>query len=650
MKTCVLLVILFAARAGAADQSLKGFLTLPAVISPSEELELEPLDPKTTPPGGEWTIAGAKASEENGRLRVRLPAGLKIGAKIAVSYRDPRGRRIVDAPDVKGVRVQPPGASAGRPRINGCSVRGVIGDTVCVCGSFSVASWNGLTIDGKPAGPPVAASSRVVHLRLPAGILPGAHVISGDPQLGFRASDQLVIEVLEVRGEIDRAALLRGEQTKLRLLVNGTDQPLPFHIVNKSRDVVRLEGGDDQTIQSSGGDQNRIERTVNARRRGDFQVSYELAAADPCPCAANDEPPEDPRSLVPARVLAVIPIAAPAAMLATAQALAATHGLGVVEVSALASTNDGLVIFSIPDATDVLLKVIQLEADPRVRFAQPEYLYQTTAAELSYAKKLMRLDRLDTSLTGEGVSVAVIDSGVDPARAAERIDVTGAGVTADLHGALMAGVILDVAPRARILGIKACVPVSAQAIQGRCAASALAKALDVAIQKHARVLNLSISGPKDKLAPRLIDAAVAGAGIVIAAAGNDGPRGAPGFPAALDNVVAVTAVDAREEIYTQATPGGFVDLAAPGVDILGALPGQQSVIFSGTSPATAYASGVVALMLQHSPGLTQSVLQPLLEHAAKDLGAAGKDPLFGSGLIDSCRAILQLTGGARLCR
>jgi hypothetical protein len=648
MKTWVLLAILLAAHASAAEQSLKGFLTLPAVISPSEEVELEPLDPKTTPPGGEWTIAGVKASEENGRLRVRMPASLKTGARIAVSYRDPGGRRIVDAPDIKGIRVQPPRASVGRPRINGCAVRGVIGDIVCVCGSYSAASWNGLAIDGKPAGRPVAASSRVVHLRLPAGTPPGAHIISGDPQLGFRASDQLLIEVLEVRGEIDRAALLRGEQTKLRLLVFGTDQRLTFHIVNKSRDIVRLEGGDEQTVQSSGGAQNRIERSVNARRRGDFQVTYELAA-DPCPCAGNDEPPEDPRGLVPARVLAVIPLATPQAMLATAQALAVAHGLGVVEVSALQSTNDGLVIFSIPDATDVLLKVIELEADPRVRFAQPEYLYETTAGELSYARKLMRLDRLDTSLTGEGVSVAVIDSGVDHSRATEQVDVTGSGVTADLHGTLMAGVILDVAPRARILGIKACVPVSAQAIQGRCTASALAKALDVAIQKHVRVLNLSLSGPKDKLAPRLIDAAVAGAGLVVAAAGNGGPSGEPGFPAALDNVVAVTAIDAREEIYAQATPGGYIDLAAPGVDILGALPGQQSVIFSGTSPATAYASGVVALMLQHSPGLTQPVLQPLLEQSAKDLGVPGKDPRFGSGLIDGCRAMLQLTGGARLC-
>jgi hypothetical protein len=54
-------------------------------------------------------------------------------------------------------------------------------------------------------------------------------------------------------------------------------------------------------------------------------------------------------------------------------------------------------------------------------------------------------------------------------------------------------------------------------------------------------------------------------------------------------------------------------------------------------------------MLQHSPGLTSPVLQTLLEQSATDLGPAGKDSQFGSGLVDGCRAMLQLTGGAR-CR
>jgi subtilisin family serine protease len=648
MRKAILLSLLFAIEGGAVENSLKGLLVLPAALSPGEEVELEPLDPKRTPPGGQWTVAGVRAVESDGRLGVRLPANLKNGDPIAVSYRDRQGQRIVDVPEVKGVRVLPP-VDAARPRLGGCAPRGVIGDIVCVCGYFPRSAWNGLALDGKPAGRPVAGSSRAVHLRLPAGTLPGAHIVSGSPSLGFSASDQLILEAIEVHGEIDRNALLRGQKTALHIQVNGTRDKLPFRISNHSRGIIRMEGGDDQTVYSAGGPRNSLQRGVRALRRGDFQVTYELDT-DPCPCTSQEPRPRDPRGFIPARVLALIALGPAQAMLATAQALAATHALVVAEVAALPSTNDGLVVFTIPDATDVLIKVAALTADPRVRSAQPDYLYETTAAELSFGRKLMHLDRVDTSLTGSGVTVAVIDSGVDPARSAERVDMTGTGVTADIHGTLMAGVILEVAPRARILSVKACIPVSAESIQGTCASSALAKALDLAIQKRARVLNLSISGPKDTLMPRLIDAAVTGGSIVVAAAGNDGAKGAPGFPAALDNVIAVTAVDAREEIYSYATRGGFIDIASPGVDIQGTTPKSQLLIFSGTSPAAAYASGVAALMLQHSPGLTSPVLQALLEQSAKDLGPAGKDPQFGSGLVDGCRAMLQLIGGARLCR
>jgi len=236
------------------------------------------------------------------------------------------------------------------------------------------------------------------------------------------------------------------------------------HHESQSRDCAP-GGGDEQTARSSGGALNRIERTVRARRRGEFQLTYALTD-DVCPCAGADAEREDPRHLIPARVLAGIPLAAAPAMLATAQALALVLGLGVVGVSALQSTNDGLIIFSIPDARDALAVALVLEANPRVRFAQPDYVYETTATDLSYARTLMRLDHVSASLTGDGVTVAIIDSGVDPSRAAERVDVTGAGATADLHGTLMAGVMLEVAPRARVLGIKACVPVSSQAIQG----------------------------------------------------------------------------------------------------------------------------------------------------------------------------------------
>ena len=136
---------------------------------------------------------------------------------------------------------------------------------------------------------------------------------------------------------------------------------------------------------------------------------------------------------------------------------------------------------------------------------------------------------------------------------------------------------------------------------------------------------------------------------VVAAAGNDGPQGRPGFPAALAKVVAVTAVDANEQLYPSATQGNFVQVAAPGVEIVSTGPGGKVMVSSGTSFAAAFVSGTAALLLQQEPQLSPSALQSLLESTAKDLGPAGKDPQFGSGLIDACRAATQLGANGIIC-
>jgi subtilisin family serine protease len=647
MRELLLVCSLVTLDARAAERALDRLLILPALVSAGEELDLEILDGKATPPGGQWTIGGATAREENGRLRVTLPAALQPGSSIAVRYVDPRGAVGVDSPSTPGVRVVPRSDPAPA-RIVGCVGRAIVGQLVCICGSFPPGAGNALRIDGKPAGLPVSASSRLVVLRLPGELPHGLHVVSGDPAAGFPVGDQVVLEAIRVSGAIDRNALLRGQATTMRLTVEGTDERLAFRI-DASDGVIRISGGNQQSAQTSGGARNVLERRVQGVGRGDFTIDYVLDG-EPCPCAGIPGRSRDSRGFLPARVLAAIPVAAPAPMAATAQALAATHGLVVVEVSGLVSTGDGLIAFSIPDATDVPVKVAALEADPRVRFAQPDYLYTTVADQISYARQLIRADRLDRSLTGAGVTVALIDTGADAARVAERADVTGAGYSVDIHGTLMAGVLADVAPRARILAIKACLADSPRAIQAHCSSLELAKGIDLAVQKRARVLNLSVGGPKDKLLPRLVDAAVQRGSVVVGAAGNSGPSAPPVYPAALDNVIAVTAIDAVQALYPYANQGGFVDLSAPGVDILGAALKNQPLVFSGTSPAAAYVSGVAVLMLQRQPALAPGVLQGLLEQSASDLGPPGKDPQFGTGLVDSCRAAKLLAGGAGLCR
>jgi subtilisin family serine protease len=193
------------------------------------------------------------------------------------------------------------------------------------------------------------------------------------------------------------------------------------------------------------------------------------------------------------------------------------------------------------------------------------------------------------------------------------------------------------------------VALSIRQAAARCWSSTLARGIDAASRRNVRVMNLSVGGPEDRLLSRMVEAAASKGIAVVSAAGNDGPTGKPSYPAAIDNVIAVTAVDAASQLYGRATHGGFIDVAAPGVDILSTGPGGRTQIFSGTSAATAFTTGAVALLLQRSK-LTPADIATLLRSTAKDLGQPGRDTQFGDGLIDVCRAIVRASGRQAPCR
>jgi len=378
---------------------------------------------------------------------------------------------------------------------------------------------------------------------------------------------------------------------------------------------------------------------------------------------------------VPGRVLVTVPLDSPERANATANRLGSTYGMKVDEITPLNSAKLVLIAFSLPEGTDLLKKLAELES--KAITAQPDYVYSASRgappanapAQLQYGPKLIGADRLHGSVTGKGVKIALVDTGVDaghPALAGkivEQSDVTGKGFTADVHGTLLAGIIVGepkggagisgIAPGAGIMAIKACQPETPQSASAQCWSRSLARGLDLAIEKKAAVINMSLGGPggvEDKLLKRMVEEAVSRGAFVVAAAGNDGAKAKPGFPAALPNVVAVTAVDSKDQLYASATQGSFVALAAPGVEIVSTSPGGKLLVSSGTSLAAAFVSGTAALALEQQPRLTPQALQSLLERTALDLGPAGKDPQFGSGLVSACRAVAELKHDAKLCR
>lgn len=315
-------------------------------------------------------------------------------------------------------------------------------------------------------------------------------------------------------------------------------------------------------------------------------------------------------------------------------------------------------LYTIVGGAPVRQVIVALQADPTVVTAQPNYFYtlqQTTSATSGppqYALGRLGITEVHQITKGAGVPVAVIDSGIDfshPELAGNEhisLNVTDEKVPEPhKHGTSIAGILASsatltgVAPEATVIGIRAF------DTSGEAPASTswrIATALDEAEKNGAGVINMSFAGPHDPL----IERSVAGAGkrgmIAVAAAGNGGPEAAPLYPAAYEQVIAVTAVDQNDGLFGGANRGDYVALSAPGVDILAPSPGGSYAVSTGTSMAAAHVSGIIALLLSRKPDLTRDAIMEIFGKSSADLGAPGKDPEFGRGLPTAISALETL--------
>lgn len=166
----------------------------------------------------------------------------------------------------------------------------------------------------------------------------------------------------------------------------------------------------------------------------------------------------------------------------------------------------------------------------------------------------------------------------------------------------------------------------------------LLRALDLMEAWEVRVVNLSLTGPRDELVERAVKKLASQNVLIVAAAGNDGPGAPPAYPAAYPEVIAVTAVNRDRRAYRQANQGSYIDVAAPGVDIWTALPNQSQGMLSGTSLATPFVAAVVAGLYDGLPQKTKAAALARMQFI--DLGEPGRDPIYGNGLVvgpSSCR-------------
>lgn len=331
--------------------------------------------------------------------------------------------------------------------------------------------------------------------------------------------------------------------------------------------------------------------------------------------------------------------------------LAREHGLQLAGDWPMPALGLDCYVMAVPESRQPAQVAEGLSRDRRVEWAQAMQVYRAQQpppqAPSSGADPLLpaqpnarawRLAELHRLATGRNVRVALIDSLADrqhPDLAGQVVqhedfvDETHQATTAgaEQHGTAVAGLlaarggngvgIVGVAPQARLLALRACHQLAPDSTV--CTSLALAKALYFALGSEARIINLSLSGPADRLLARLIDLALARGISVVAAYDRSLPQG--GFPASHAGVVAVADDDT-------APPAGSGALQAPARDLPTTTPGGRWGFVSGASYAAAQVSGLLALLRELQPG---AAAPPLVR--APDGG------------IDTCATLLQARAG-----
>ena len=324
--------------------------------------------------------------------------------------------------------------------------------------------------------------------------------------------------------------------------------------------------------------------------------------------------------------------------------LAREHGLALVTAWPMPLLGADCYVMAVPPDKPPEGVAQALSHDRRVLWAQTMNVYTAQGQPSSRGDPLYpvqpaalswHLAELHALATGRGVRVAVIDSGVDErhpdldgqfALSANFID--GQPMAAEQHGTAVAGIIaaradnglgiVGVAPRSRLLALRACWQLPTNAT--RCTTLSLAMALHFALTHDAQVINLSLSGPPDRLLDSLLDAALARGISVVAPVDAALPDG--GFPASHAGVLAVAAEP------SPLAPART--LLAPGRDVPTTQPGARWGLVSGASYAAAHVTGLFALLRE----LRRDADAPLTSSIVVR---------YASGGIDTCATFTRLT-------
>jgi subtilisin family serine protease len=381
-------------------------------------------------------------------------------------------------------------------------------------------------------------------------------------------------------------------------------------------------------------------------RRAALAAGIACLAAGPALAAGPDLSPEGPWAR--GRILVM-----PKAGLSDA-ALAKIIGAEGGSAQRIGRSNVHLV--SLPGQASEKAVAARLAHHPLLKSAEVDRL---VAADLTandpYAGSQWHLAKVQAptawdSAQGAGVTIAILDSGVEashPDLASQLVAgwnvFDNSAITADAkgHGTQVAGTaaaslnnaagVASVAGKARIL------PVRITAADGTTTyLSTVVQGLAYATDQGARVANISYSVAGSTAVQSAAQTMKDRNGLVFVSAGNGNVDLGV---AASSAFIVVAATDGNDAKASWSNFGNWVHLAAPGVSITTTSPGSSYSSVSGTSFSSPLAAGVAALMMSANPALSSTQVQNLLFSTAKDLGAAGRDPIFGWGRVDAAAAV-----------
>ena len=356
---------------------------------------------------------------------------------------------------------------------------------------------------------------------------------------------------------------------------------------------------------------------------------------------------------------------------ATTAAVERDYSLREVSAWPIASLRVHCIVVRLPNLTPRATLIAQLARDSRVESVQPlnEFTAETQvnaepgpnasarfespqppADKRQYRALQANLRELQVVEAhrlsqGAAVRIALIDTGVDyrhpdlQGRIIALSDFVAGGseFTGDRHGTEVAGVIaatadggagvLGVAPKSRLIALKACWPLPQNTAEAACDSFTLAQALQAAISAHADVVNLSLAGPPDPLLARLIRYGMQHGIIYVGAVPPPRIGLTNAFPV---DIPGVLGVQSAEDAVSASR-----HLLAPGHGILTLVPGGHYDFASGSSLATAEVTGIVALLLADGRRMPAARVEQILTRSSRQLTTP--TGVFTS--VDACAAV-----------